>query len=405
MAIYRYTAIDEGGNKVRDTVNASDKTVAAGLITKKGLSLIEIIEVFDEKAHGFETGRRSLWAILSWVRTKDVILFFRMFSTLISSNVTITEGIGILHGQTENKKFKNVLLEVRLKIEGGMPLSDAMAGYPKIFPEMAINMIRAGELGGILDVVLERIAEHLESKAALRSKMILSLIYPTVVLVAAVGVTIFLVVYVIPKFAMLLRGKGLPPNTQFLLDASDFLTGNAVPIVMAVVGFTAVTIILMSVAESKIYIDRYKILIPVIGPVFRYGVIVQFAKTFSVLLESGIPLIESLKATGRTISNLAVKRVIEEMASKVLAGDPLSATITGKGFFTPIFKAMVVVGEQSGLLDKAMNTVGELHEKALADKIARMSSMIEPALILVMGGLVGFVAWGLIAGMLSMYGQ
>lgn len=405
MPIYKYTAIDADGKKVKATVAATDKAGAASQVTAKGHSLIEISESFEGKVEGFEAAPADFLTMISRVRTKDVILFFRMLSSLISSNVTITESMDILHGQTENRKLKKILFEVKMKIEGGIPLSDAFAGYPKVFPEMTVNMVRAGELGGILDVVLERISDYLESKAALRSKMILSFIYPSVVLVVGVGVVIFLVVFVIPKFTSLLGGGSLPWNTQFLLDTADFLTANAIPIIISVIGFTAAIIILMIVPESRFYVDRYRVLIPVIGPVFRYGVIVQFAKTFSVLLESGIPLIEALRATSGTISNLAVKRVIEGMISRVLAGEPLSAAVIGEGTFTPMVGAMVKIGEHSGLLDKAMVTVAELHEKALANKIARMGAMIEPVLIIVLGSIVGFVAWGLIAGMLAMYGK
>ena len=405
MPIYKYTAINADGKKVKATVAAADKAGAASQVTAKGHSLIEISESFEAKVEGFEAAPADFLTMISRVRTKDVILFFRMLSSLISSNVTITESIDILHGQTENRKLKKILFEVSMKIEGGIPLSDAFAGYPKVFPEMVVNMVRAGELGGILDVVLERISDYLESKAVLKSKMILSLIYPSVVLVVGVGVVIFLVVFVIPKFTSLLGGGNLPWNTQFLLDTADFLTANAIPVIMTVVGFTATIIILMVVPESRFYVDRYKVLIPVIGHVIRYGVIVQFAKTFSVLLESGIPLIEALRATSGTISNLAVKRVIEGMISRVLAGEPLSAAVIGEGTFTPMVGAMVKIGEHSGLLDKAMITVADLHEKALAAKIARMSAMIEPVLIIVLGSIVGFVAWGLIAGMLSMYGK
>lgn len=405
MPIYKYTAIDSDGKKVKASVAAPDKAGAASRITAKGHSLIEINESFDGKVEGFEAAPANFLTTISRAGTKDVILFFRMLSSLISSNVTITEAINILHGQTENRKLKKILFEIMMKIEGGMPLSDAFAGYPKVFPEMVINMVRAGELGGILDVVLERISDYLESKAALRSKMILSLIYPSVVLVVAVGVIIFLVVFVIPKFSSLLGEGSLPRNTQFLLDTADFLTANAIPIIITVLGFVATIITLMVMPESRFYVDRYKVLIPVIGHVFRYGVIVQFAKTFSALLESGIPLIEALRATSGTISNLAVKRVIEGMISRVLAGEPLSAAVIGEGTFTPMVGAMVKIGEHSGLLDKAMITVADLHEKALATKIARMSTMIEPALIIVLGSIVGFVAWGLIAGMPSMYGK
>jgi type IV pilus assembly protein PilC len=405
MPIYKYTAIDADGKKVKATVAAADKAGAASQVTAKGYSLIEINESFQGKVEGFEVAPSDFLTMISRVRTKDVILFFRMLSSLISSNVTITESIDILHGQTENRKLKKILFEVRMKIEGGIPLSDAFAGYPGVFSEMVVNMVRAGELGGILDVVLERISDYLESKAALRSKMILSFIYPSVVLVVGVGVVIFLVVFVIPKFVSLLGGGSLPWNTQFLLDTADFLTANAIPIIISVVGFAATIITMMVVPESRFYVDSYKVMIPVIGPIVRYGVIVQFAKTFSVLLESGISLIEALRATGGTISNLAVKREIEGMISNVLAGEPLSAAVIGEGTFTPMVGAMVKIGEHSGLLDKAMVTVANLHEKALATKIARMSAMIEPVLIIVLGSIVGFVAWGLIAGMLSMYGK
>jgi type IV pilus assembly protein PilC len=272
-----------------------------------------------------------------------------------------------------------------------------------VFSETITNMIRAGELGGILDTVLVRISDYQESRAALRSKMIMSMIYPSVVVVVAVVVVVFLVTFVIPKFAGLLGGRTLPANTQFLLDLAAVLTHNAVPIVLAFFGGVASLVLLVALPETRVHVDRYKIYIPVIGPVFRYGVIVQFSKTFAALLESGITLVEALRATSATVGNLAVRGMIEKMNDKVLAGEPLSTAFEGNRFFTPMVGAMVKIGEHSGLMDQAMTTVGELHERVLADKIARMSALIEPVLIIVLGGIVGYVAWGLIAGMLAMY--
>ncbi|MBW2011097.1 MAG: type II secretion system F family protein [Deltaproteobacteria bacterium] len=402
MPIYKYTAIDQNGSKIRDTTSAPDEAAAANRLKSRGYTVLDISEGTGADMGGEKTPGDILTA-LSRVRTKDTILFFRMFSSLIESNVTISEAMEILHEQTENRKFKSILRDVKLKIENGIPLSDALAAHPTVFPETVTNMIRAGELGGILDTVLVRISDYLESKAALKGKMILSMIYPSVVVVVATGVIIFLVAFVIPKFSSLLGGRKLPPNTQFLLDVADFLTTSAIAIIITVAGFIAAVITLMVIPETRFYIDRYKIHIPVMGPVFRYGVIVQFAKTFSALLESGITLVEALEAVSGTISNLAVKKLIAEMNQRVLSGDTLSSALTGERFFTPMVGAMVKIGEHSGLLDKAMVTVGELHEKILEDKIARMSAMIEPALIVVLGGLVGYVAWGLIAGMLAMY--
>jgi type IV pilus assembly protein PilC len=155
--------------------------------------------------------------------------------------------------------------------------------------------------------------------------------------------------------------------------------------------------------QARLAFDRHKLKIPVIGSIFRFSAIVQFSRTFSALLESRIPLVEALGATGATISNTAIKQVIDNMIERVLSGELLSSGIEKKSVFTPMVRAMMKIGEESGLMDEAMDTVAELHEKMLEDKIARMSSLIEPVLIIVLGGIVGFVAWGLIAGMLAMY--
>jgi type IV pilus assembly protein PilC len=278
-----------------------------------------------------------------------------------------------------------------------------MAEHPRVFPHVVTNMIRAGELGGILDVVLERISDYLESKAALRARLIISMIYPSVVVVVATGVVIFLVTFVIPQFTILMGGRRLPANTQFLLDASAFLTGNARSIVGGIVALVGGIAVLFAFPASRLVIDRYKIHIPVIGPIFRYGLIVQFAKTLASLLESGITLVDALRATGDTVTNTSARLHIGRMNDRVVAGEPLSLAFAEDRLFTPIVKAMVKIGEHSGLMDQAMVTVGELHEKILQDKIARMSALIEPVLVIVLGGIVGYVAWGLVAGMLALY--
>lgn len=400
MPNYGYSAIDAGGKRVRGRLTADDVNTAADRLRAQGLTITEIAEAREGAAIDIGGG---MAAALGVVRSKDIVLFFRMFSALIASNVTITEAIEILYEQAENRKLKRVLNDIRLKIEGGEPLSDAMADHPRVFPRVVTNMIRASELGGILDTVLERISDYLESKAALRSKLIISMIYPSVVVVVATVVVVFLVTFVIPKFASLLGGRRLPANTQLLLDVATFLTDNARTIIIGGVGSVLAFALLFALPASRLVLDRYKIRIPVIGPIFRYGVIVQFAKTLASLLESGITLVDALRATADTVTNEAVRLQISRMNDQVLAGEPLSHAFAGDRFFTPMVKTMVRIGEHSGLMDQAMATVGQLHEKILQDKIARMSAMIEPVLIVVLGGIVGYVAWGLVAGMLALY--
>jgi type IV pilus assembly protein PilC len=403
MAIFKYTVIAKDGRTITQTLSANTEQEAAEILRREGHTIIEISENREVKVPSKSSGDFNLLTAVSRVKDKDLILFFRMLSSLIESDVTITEAFMILHEQEENRKLKSVLLDIKAQIESGIPLSDAFEAHSTIFSELTINMIRAGELGGILDVVLERISQYLESKAALKTKMIMSMIMPSIVLVVATGVVIFLVTFVIPKFASLLGGKKLPANTQMLLDIAAFFTDNAIPL-LAGSGILIVCLIgLMIVESTRKIIDHYKIYIPVIGPVFRYGVIVQFTRTFASLLESGINLVDALKSTGATITNLAVKDIISLMSANVLAGEPLSAIIGEKTFFTPMVKALTKIGEHSGLLDDSMNTIAELHEKILEEKINRMSVMIEPVLMVTLGGVVGYVAWGLVAGMLAMY--
>ncbi|WP_300672551.1 type II secretion system F family protein [Desulfoluna sp.] len=403
MPFYTITAAAQDGRTFSRTVNARDESSAVEELRKDGHVIIDIFEERGGESPGFQMKNFQFLTAISRVSNKNLILFFRMLSSLIASDVTITEALVILHEQEENRKLKAIIGDIREHIEGGIPLSEAFERHPSVFSGLVINMIRAGELGGILDVVLERISEYLESKAALKSKMIMSMIYPAVVLVVSIGVIIFLVAFVIPRFAGLLGGRKLPANTQLLLDMAGFLTDNALPLVAGFAGSIVGLIVLMMTEPSRRIIDRYKIYIPVIGPVIRYGVIVQFSRTFASLLESGISLVDALKSTGATITNLAVKEIIERMTGNVLAGEPLSTVVGETGFFTPMVKALTKIGEHSGLLDNSMVTIAELHERILEEKINRMSAMIEPALIISLGGIVGYVAWGLIAGMLAMY--
>lgn len=400
MPVFRYSAVNSAGRRVKDAVTARDAADAVQRLRAQGLTVTDIGE--DRGGRAPDAG----WTLFQGrVGTRDRVLFFRMFSALVASNIPISEAVAILWAQAENRRLKRVLFDIKRRIEDGLPLSQAMGAHPRVFGDLLTSMVAAGELGGILDTILERICGFLERRAALRARMITSMIYPAVVVVAALAVVVFLVTFVIPKFAMILGGRKLPPSTQFLLDASGFLTGHAAALILGAIGLAAGFILLMVIPETRAVIDRYKIHIPLVGPVFRMGVVVQFASTLSALLESGISLVDALQGAGETVTNLAVRRQVERVNDRVLAGEPLSSALADNRFFPPMVTAMVEVGEHSGLMDQAWSTVGRIHEKLLEDKIARLSAMVEPALIIILGGIVGYVAWGLIAGMLAMYGS
>jgi len=397
MPHYQCRAMDAEGNMVRLILEADSQTGAASEVRARGLTVVSVEETTGKSGMGALALSRFMP-----VSTKEKVLLFRMLATLVKSEVTVTEAIRILHDQADRANMKNTLADISSRVEGGVPLSDALEHHRRIFSPMIVNLVRAGEMGGILDTVFERIADYLERRSNLRKRMLMSFFYPGIVLAVGIGVILFMVLFVIPRFMGLIRGK-LPPVTQFLMDSTFFLQNHGTNILMGAGAIAGVIVLLHAIPVTRYYLDRYKMKLPVVGPVIRLGVVVAFARTFSVLLESRIPMVEALRAASATIPNTAVHHLLDQVVDRVMAGEPLSATLKDSWAFTPMTTSLANIGEHSGLMSDSMLTVAEVHEKILEDKIARMSAMVEPALILTLGALVGVVVYGLIMGMLSMY--
>ncbi len=369
-------------------------------LAERGLTPISIEQTEYGDVSGSGVGRM----IKLKIKKQVIILFYKMLSSMIGSGITLAEALNVICQQEENKRFRKILEQIISKVEGGVSLSDAMSEHPNAFNEMSVNMIRVGELGGMLEQTLITIADFLESKAKMKSKIIMSFVYPTIVMVIGIGVVIFLVLFVIPKFSTLLKGKPLPWNTQLLLDITDYIAGNYAFILVVIIMFIVSLVLCFIIKEIKIHFDRYKVKIPIVGPVMLHGLLVQFSRTLAALFESGIPFVEALEATRQTFSNLALRKYIDDILEKVRAGDSFSLSLEGKPLFSPLLCTMVTIGEHSGNLDGSLNLVANVHEEILEARVQKMTSLIEPALIVTLGSLVGFVAWGLIAGMLSLYG-
>ena len=400
MPVYNCTVIDARGQVSKTTVIASSQAEAAADLAARGMSPMAISE---SEGGGGSISFEDILRKIGRVRRQEITLFLRMMSSLIASGITITEAITVLHEQTENRKFKYILGDIKTKIEAGTSFSDALAVHDTIFPYTAVSMVRAGELGGILETVLDNLVTFMEKRAALKGMIIRSFIYPSVVLVVAIGVVIFLVVFVIPRFMMLLQGAQLPWNTQLLMDISDFLISNGLVIGISMAGLVAVIITLFFIEKTRYLIDLYKVRLPLFGPIFRFGIIVQFCRTFASLLDSGIPIVEGLKTTSDTLTNEAVKKSIKDVVEKVVAGEQLSENLAEISIFTSLMISLFRIGEQTGNMSESIALVADIYEQQLEDRIEWMTSMIEPVLIISLGGIIGFVAWGLVAGMLAMY--
>ena len=407
MPKFFYTTINSEGQNVSGTVEAVDiKTAASELRNQK-----KIITSLKEAADVVETAGDSVkFSPLDYIRSvskNDIIIMFRQLSALINAGVTLVSSLKVLEVQTKKRRFRNVISQVCHDIEEGSSLADALRKHPNAFAPFIVNMIEAGEIGGMLDIVLERIADYLEDQAAFRKQLITGFIYPAIVVVMTVLAVSFLVGFVIPKFMPFISARGgkLPWNTQLLIDVTHWFKTYWKHLIISVGAVIGGAFLSYKFKPVKYWIDRIKISIPVIGPIFSYSVVIRFSRNLSSLIASGVGILQALRAVRGTLGNQAAVEVMNNMETDVARGENISSSLKNAFYiFPPIVASMVAVGEETGNMDKTLEIVAGIHDKLLQTYVKRMNSLIEPVLILAMAGIVGFVAWGLIAGVLTMYG-
>jgi type IV pilus assembly protein PilC len=407
VPLYEYVTIDAGGNQVNLTIEAPDQRTAVAELRaqrKLVLSIEEAALAAENEAAAYEM---SLLDYLSTVNISDVAVFFRQLSSLLNSGVTLVNSLFVLEEQEKKSRLRKMIGRMRLDIQSGSSFLKAMQRFPGTFDSRVCGMVDAGEASGTLGVMLDRVATHLEEDAAFRSQMITGAIYPSVVIVVVIGVVAFLVGFVIPRIAPLLslKAQKLPWNTQLIIDVSNWFKVYWRHF-FGVVGIGGVLIwfAYRSMESLRYWIDRLKTKLPVIGPVFYYAVVVQFTRNLSTLIGSGVSVLESLRIVQGIIGNRAAQRVVATMETHILRGENLSTPIKAASYiFPPMVASMVSVGEETGSVDVSLGIAADIHEKILQTYIQRMTALIEPILIVVLGGIVGFVAFALISGILTMY--
>ena len=405
MPQFRYTTVDRAGNEVEETIEADNERAAAATLRaqrKFVTALKEAEPVTEKKAYDL-----SFLDYLSFISTSDTALFFRQLSSLIISGVTLVNGLYVLEEQEKKNRMRKLIGKVRLDVQAGSSFTDALKKYPAHFDPLVVGMVEAGEATGLLNVILKRVATSLEERAAFRNQIITGAIYPTIVIFAVILVVSFLVGFVIPKIIPILklRGTKLPWNTQLLVDLSTWFKAYWKHLFGGVGVFVSIAYLnYRSISVLRYWVDRLKIKIFLVGPVLHYSIIVQFTRNLSTLIESGVSVVESLRIVRNIIDNRVAKRVIDTMEEHILRGERLSTPIKGASYmFPPMIATMVAVGEETGSMDTSLAIAADIHEKMLQTYVNRLSALIEPILIIVLGGIVGFVAWSLISGVLTMY--
>lgn len=397
MPVYNYTAVDDRGRSVKGVVDAESAKAAGEKLRKGGVYLSSIKEA--------ERGRRSRLSLpFSGVPAAEIAVTTRQFSTLVSSGLTLESSLGALSEQSEDQKLRGILSGVRDRLSEGSSLHAALGEHPAVFSGLYVNMVRAGEASGTLDVVLGRLADFLEKQTELVSKVRGAMIYPAVMFAVGAAVLVFMMTFVIPKVSDIFAssGKALPPVTVALIWASDFLRQNFALLLVLAAGAAFAAGRYARTPGGKRLRDRTLLRIPVLGKVFSKVMISRFARTLSTLLSGGIPLLDSIEVSGAVLGNSFYSERLGEVRAKVAEGAAFGTCLSETGVFPPLMVRMVSVGEEAGEMETMLSKVADMYDSQVDATLSALTSLLEPLMILVMGVVMGFMVFAILLPVLNL---
>lgn len=382
-----YTAKNQNGKMVKGQAEGADRSNVVAALRKQGLQPIVVKLSTSKTSH--VKGRK--------VKLKELVIFTRQLSTMISAGVPLTKSLATMQAQTESKYFASVIAEVTRDIEGGAPLADSLAKHPKVFSEVYINMVRAGEAGGILDEILKRLATQVEQDASMRKKIKSASMYPTVILVITIVAFFGIMMFVIPQIAKILTDLGgpdakLPIYTQIMISISGFIQKNAIFIFGGMAGFIFLFKRYISTPKGKYRFHAFLLKIPVLKGIIIKIAIARFARTFASLMSAGVSVLNALQVTGGAIGNKVIEKELIDAAAEVKNGKQLSEPLSKSKHFPAIVSQMLSIGEETGQIDTILVKVADFYEEEVETVIDGLSSLIEPLMIVVLGSLVGIIA-------------
>lgn len=325
------------------------------------------------------------------VKPKEIMIFTRQFSTMIDAGLPLVGCLKILADQQENKTFKRILREVNMSVQAGATLSESLKKYPKQFDDLFCNLVAAGEAGGILDIILQRLAAYIEKAEKLKSKVKSALMYPIIVVIVAVGVIVVIMVFVIPVFQTMFDsfGKSLPMLTQVVVELSKFTKGNIIYIAIAFGVFFYAFKRFINTKRGRIVFDRVSLMMPVVGPLIRKVAVAKFSRTLSTMMSSGVPILASLDIVARTAGNKIIEEAINDVRGAIAEGRAIADPLMESGVFPTMVVQMISVGEEAGALDTMLEKIADFYDEEVDVAVDALTSMIEPLLMVFLGGAIG----------------
>lgn len=331
-------------------------------------------------------------ALGSGVGAKDLVIFTRQFATMIDAGLPLVQCLEILGSRSDNKAFGKILLDVKTRVESGGAFSDALKAHPKVFDDLYANLVAAGELGGILDTIMNRLAIYIEKKQKLASQVKGAMVYPIAILSVAIVVVFVLLTFVIPVFEAMFKDMGagaLPLPTKIVIELSNFFASNFLIILMLMAGTAFGFVAFIRSKPGRRIFDAVLLKLPIIGSVLRKVVVARFSRTLGTLLSSGVPVLDALEITAKTAGNKIVEEAIMVTRLRVSEGKDLASPLMETAVFPPMVVQMVAVGEQTGAMDQMLNKIADFYEEEVDVAVTTMTKLMEPAMMVLLGGIVG----------------
>lgn len=409
MPKYNYVALDAHGKETKGTIEVATQNEAIGRVKDMGLFPTKIVETEKPQVKAARKKTKSaprpggkkgaldiqikIPGLSGRVKPKRLTAFTRQLATLVDAGLPLLRGLRVLEKQERDATLRGILGELALAIEGGSTFSEALAQHPKVFNRLFVNMVKAGELGGVLEVVLKRLAEFAEKTQKIKGKVKSAMFYPVAVLIVASGILVLLLTFVIPKFQGVFEGMNMkmPKFTLAVLAISNTVKNHFFWTAMGFAAFVVVFLLIIRTKAGRLIWDKFKLKVPVFGPVISKNAIARFTRTLGTLVSSGVPILQALTIVKETAGNVIIANAVGGVHEAVKEGETITAPLEGSGVFPPMVVSMVDVGEQTGALPEMLLRIADNYDEEVDNAVSAMTSLLEPIMIIFLALIVGSI--------------
>lgn len=414
MANFEYIALDAKGEETTGVISASDEADAISQLRKGGLYPTQVAAQGKGGVSGTAKRRakksaksksKSSGRSGGKIKSKTLMIFTRQLATLVDAGLPLLRGLTVLGNQERNKVMQKTINSLADSVQSGSTFSEGLGQHPKIFDKLYVNMVKAGELGGVLELVLERLAEYQEKAQKLKNRIVAAMVYPIIVIVIAMAILVFLMAFIVPKFETIfeemLAGRPLPKITQVVIDMSRAVQGSWYWILLGFVLFYAIWKVFLSTKGGRAAVDRWKLHLPLVGPIQLKSAISRFTRTLGTLVTSGVPILQALNITRDTAGNVVVAKAIDKVHEAVREGESVVAPLEASKIFPPMVISMVDVGEETGQLPDMLLKIADVYDDEVDNAVDALTSLLEPIMIVFLALIVGTIVIALFLPMVE----